>query len=176
MKASLAAGSTTWNAGDFYGTPEYNSLHIVNRYFTKYPEDASKVVLSIKSGLKNWQPDGSPENIKDSIDYCMSILDGKKSIDIYEMARVDKKTPIEITMKALNEHIKLGNIKGISLSEASGATIREAAKYAKIVAVEAELSLWSTDILTNGVASTCAELDIPIIAYVFKSISTLRFI
>ena len=166
MKASLAAGCNLWNVGDFYGTPTYHSLHLLNKYFTKYPEDADKVVLSVKSGLKNWSPDGSAENLKASIEYCMGILDGKKSIDIYEMARVDKNTPIEVTMKALEEHVNLGHIKGIALSEASEATIRAAAKVTKIVAVEAELSLWSLDILTNGVAAACAELNIPIVAYV----------
>lgn len=34
-----------------------------------------------------------------------------------------------------------------------------------IAAVEVELSLWETDILTNGVTATCAELGIPIVAY-----------
>jgi pyridoxine 4-dehydrogenase len=34
-----------------------------------------------------------------------------------------------------------------------------------IAAVEVEVSLWSTDILHNDVAKTCAELDIPVIAY-----------
>lgn len=28
-----------------------------------------------------------------------------------------------------------------------------------------ELSLWSTDILENGIAKTCAELKIPVVAY-----------
>lgn len=34
-----------------------------------------------------------------------------------------------------------------------------------IAAVEVELSLWSLDILQNDVAKTCAELNIPVIAY-----------
>jgi pyridoxine 4-dehydrogenase len=34
-----------------------------------------------------------------------------------------------------------------------------------IAAVEVELSMWSTDILVNDVAKTCAELEIPIVAY-----------
>lgn len=38
-------------------------------------------------------------------------------------------------------------------------------KVHPIAAVEVELSLWSTDILENDVAKTCAELNIPIIAY-----------
>jgi pyridoxine 4-dehydrogenase len=34
-----------------------------------------------------------------------------------------------------------------------------------IAAVEVEMSLWSTDILENDIAKTCAELQIPVIAY-----------
>lgn len=34
-----------------------------------------------------------------------------------------------------------------------------------IAAVEVEMSLWSTDILENDIAKTCAELNIPVIAY-----------
>lgn len=34
-----------------------------------------------------------------------------------------------------------------------------------IAAVEVEVSLWSTDIFENGIAETCAELNIPIVAY-----------
>jgi pyridoxine 4-dehydrogenase len=48
MKASLEAGCNFWNGGEFYGPPERNSLQLLNKYFTKYPEDAEKVVLSIK--------------------------------------------------------------------------------------------------------------------------------
>ncbi|KAL5315796.1 hypothetical protein ACEPPN_016667 [Leptodophora sp. 'Broadleaf-Isolate-01'] len=165
MKASLAVGCNFWNAGEFYGTPEYNSLHLLNRYFTKYPEDAPKVVLSIKGGLKGRALDGSPENIKNSIENCLRILDGAKSIDIFECARVDPNTPIEITLKALKEHVEIGNIGGIGLSEVSAATIRRAVKVTNIVAVEAELSLWSLDILSNGVTQACAEFHIPVVGY-----------
>lgn len=52
MKAALNAGANAWNGGELYGTPERNSLHLLNEYFTKYPEDAERVVLSIKGGLK----------------------------------------------------------------------------------------------------------------------------
>jgi len=165
MKAALASGCNFWNGGEFYGTPEYNSLHLLERYFTKYPEDASSVVLSIKGGLRNLHPDGSPENLSRSIENCLKLLKGKKSIDIFEMARVDKNVPLETTMKALEEHVKAGRIGGIALSEVSAATVKKAAGITKIVAVEVELSLWSTDILSNGVAAACAEHHIPVVAY-----------
>ncbi|CZS90819.1 hypothetical protein WAI453_003947 [Rhynchosporium graminicola] len=165
MRASLSAGANFWNAGEFYGTPEHNSLTLMNKYFTKYPEDAQKVVLSIKGGLVNMKPDGSPEGVRTSIENCLRLLDGKKSIDIFECARVDKNTPIETTMKALEGYVKVGKIGGIALSEVSAATVRRAAKVTKIVAVEVELSLFATDILSNGVAAACAENDIPVVAY-----------
>lgn len=165
MKAAFEAGCTFWNGGEFYGTPEYNSLHLIKAYFTKYPEDASKVVLSIKGALDGWTPIGTPEYLKKCIDRDLEILAGTKTIDIYECARVDKNTPIEVTLKALEDHVKKGDIGGIGLSEVSAATIEKAASITKIAAVEAELSLWSLDILENGVAEAAAKHGIPIAAY-----------
>jgi len=168
MKASLAAGAVFWNGGEFYGPENRNSTHLLNEYFTKYPEDTDKVVLSIKGVLDvgpNLRPNGSPENVKRSIDTCLKVLDGKKFIDLFEPARVDPNTPIEVTIAAIDEYVKAGKIGGISLSEVGAHTIRKASKVAKISAVEVEFSLFSTEILSNGVAQACAELDIPIVAY-----------
>lgn len=61
--------------------------------------------------------------------------------------------------------MKEGKLGGISLSECSAETIRRAAKIHKIAAVEVEFSMFSTDILENGVAKACAELNIPVVAY-----------
>ena len=167
MKAALDAGANFWNGGEIYGNPQRNSLHLLNEYFTKYPGDADKVVISIKGGLKvgEMAPDGSPENTARSIEECIKVLDGKKKLDLWESARVDPNTPIEITVREAEKYVKSGKLGGISLSECSANTIRRAAKETKIAAVEVEFSLWSTDILENGIAKTCAELDIPIVAY-----------
>lgn len=142
-------------------------MHVLARYFTKYPEHAEKVVLCIKGGidLHRWAPDGSREGVRTSVDNVLKVLDGKKSLDLFECGRVDPETPIETTIAALAEYVKEGKIKGISLSEVKAETIRRAHKVHPISAVEMELSLWETSILENGVAATCAELDIPIVAY-----------
>ena len=167
MKTALAEGANFWNGGEIYGNAERNSLHLLREYFEKYPEDANKVVISIKGGCLPGQMavDGSPENTRRSIEECIKVLDGKKKLDIWESARVDPKTPIEITMREAAKFVQSGQIGGISLSECSADTIRRAAAVTKISAVEVELSLWSTEILTNGVAKACADLNIPIIAY-----------
>jgi pyridoxine 4-dehydrogenase len=146
MKASLEAGANFWNGGVFYGTPEYNSLHVLNAYFTKYPADASKIVLSIKGGFNAavHSIDGSPAWLRKDIEESLKIADGKFKIDIFECARVDPKTPIEETVGALEDMRKEGLIGGIALSECSAQSIRRAAKVAKIEAVEVEFSLFST--------------------------------
>lgn len=167
LKAALAAGCYLWNSAEFYGTPENNSLTLLEHYFAKYPEDADKVVLSIKGavGETGHKPDSSPEGLKRSVDRCMKLLNGRKKIDIFEAARVDTSVSIESALTYLNEHyVKTGKIGGIGLSEVSAATIQRATKVAKIAAVEVEVSLFSTDIFNNGVAAACAEHNIPVVA------------
>lgn len=168
MRAALAAGCTFWNGGELYGTPSYNSMTLLERYFARYPEDADKVVLSIKGGvdLKTLTPDSSPESLRRSVDNVTGGLKGRKFVDMFECARRDPKHPLEETFGILNrEYVDAGKIGGISLSEVSAATIQEAVKITKVVAVEVELSLWSTDPLENGVAAACAEHGIPLVAY-----------
>ncbi|KAI9808641.1 MAG: hypothetical protein M1825_003792 [Sarcosagium campestre] len=166
MKTALEAGSNFWNGGEFYGTKEYNSLHLINAYFTQYPEDAEKVVLSIKGGLgENHMPQGDEAGVRRSVDECVRVLAGKKKLDIFECARVDPNTPIETTVAVLGELVKEGKIGGVGLSEVSGESIRRAAKVHPIAAVEVELSLWATEVLNNDIAAACAELSVPLIAY-----------
>jgi pyridoxine 4-dehydrogenase len=167
MRESLNQGSNFWNGGEFYGSPQRNSLHLLHEYFTEFPTDNERVVLSMKGGFKvgSIEVDGSKENISRSIEECLRVLDGKKFIDIFQCARVDPNVPIEDTISYIAEYVKTGQIGGIGLSEVSAKTIRRAAKVHPIAAVEVELNLWSTQILENGVVEACAELQIPIIAY-----------
>lgn len=167
MKTALATGANFFNGGEFYGPPEYNSLTLLNKYLTKYPGDADKIILSIKGGLgpKTLGPDGSKAGIDRTMGTCLKLLDGKKFLDVFECARVDPKTPIEETIGYLAQYVKDGKLGGICLSECSAATIRRAAKVHKIEGVEVEFSMFSTDILENGVAEACVEHGIPVIAY-----------
>lgn len=157
-----------WNGADFYGTPAANSLHLMNRYFTRYPDDANKVVLCIKSGfidMRAMKFDGSSENMRKMVDQSNAILDGKKSLDVFGLVRTDPNTPIEVTVEGLGQLVKEGKIGGIQLTEARADTIRRAAKVHPIAMVEEEVSLWSPEVFSNGVAETCAELGIAIAAH-----------
>ncbi|KAF1979766.1 Aldo/keto reductase [Bimuria novae-zelandiae CBS 107.79] len=168
MRAALDSGCNFWNAGTFYGTPEWNSITLLQEYFKKYPEDADKVVLSVKACYdpQSRRPYGSPELVKKDLDYILGQLKGIKSIEVFECARVDPDVPVETTLKFIDEeYVKKGLVGGIALSEVSATTIRRAAKVTKIVAVENELSLWTTNALENGVLEACSELGIILLAY-----------
>ena len=140
-------------------------MTLLNKYYAKYPEDADKVVLNIKGALHpGLKPDGNPEFVKNSVLHCLEMLGPRGRIDMFETGRRDPNVPLEETLGALAELVNEGKIGGVALTEVSADTIREAAKITKIVAVEIELSLWSTDPLTNGIVEACAELKIPIIS------------
>lgn len=104
--------------------------------------------------------DCSGDNMRAAVDRCNCILGGAKKIDIFGPARIDVNVSVEETLKALVELKAQGKIGGIQLSEVSAATIRRASKVCKVEMVEAEVSLWSTEIFDNGVAETCQELGI----------------
>lgn len=95
MKAAIDAGATFWNGGVYYGFGPHGellNLELVARFFTKYPELADKVFLSVKGGFnpKVMRPDASPEFLRADLEGIKKALNGKKKLDMYEMGRVDK--------------------------------------------------------------------------------------
>ncbi|KAK9457922.1 NADP-dependent oxidoreductase domain-containing protein [Dipodascopsis uninucleata] len=168
MKRAIELGAYFFNGGEFYGSPEPTlNLDLIKRFFTKYPEYADKVVLSIKGGIdmEAFSPDSSPEGLRKSVSNILKHLDGKKKMDLFECARVDKRYPIEETIGHLTQMVNEGLIGGISLSEVGPETIRRAAKAGKIEAVEIEFSLYSLEARDLSVLHTCAELGITVVAY-----------
>ncbi|CAN8095989.1 unnamed protein product [Discula destructiva] len=167
MKAALEQGATFWNGGMFYGTPDNNSLHLLKYYFTTYPEDAPRITLSIKGAYDatTHTPTGTPAAIRASVEHALAVLDGAKTIDVFELGRVDPTVPIEESVGALAALVAEGKIGGVGLSEVGERSIRAAAGVTRIAAVEIELSMFTTDPLRNGIVAACHELNIPIIAY-----------
>ncbi|KAL1638787.1 hypothetical protein SLS58_008601 [Diplodia intermedia] len=166
MRKALEKGCNAWNGGEFYGTPEHNSLTLLKKYFAAYPDDADKVSLNIKGCvLPGLKINASKEQVVRSVDNCVEMLGPAKKIDVFEPARRDADVPLEETLGAFQELVRQGKIGGVALSEVSAQSIREAAKIVKIESVEIELSLWQTEPLTNGIVQACKELDIPILAY-----------
>ncbi|KAA8636069.1 hypothetical protein SMACR_04636 [Sordaria macrospora] len=170
LRAALSLSLNFWNGGEFYGTPNYNSPILLERYFAQYPEDADKVVLSIKGscGPDGTHPDGSAAEVRRSLDSVIKQLNGRKKLDIFECARRDPEVDMAETFEVMQEYIEKGLLGGISLSEVSAETIHQAVKILGkkgVVCVEVELSLFAAEVLENGVAAACKEYGIPLVAY-----------
>jgi pyridoxine 4-dehydrogenase len=172
MKASLDRGANFWAGAEYYGPADANSLQMLNHYFTKYPSDSDKVILSIKGAYYHNNlvtgrsgPDNSRAGIQRSVENCLAILDGKAPLSIFTPGRIDLSVPLEETITTLAEYVKAGKIGGYGLSEVNARTLRAAHAIYPVAAIEVEVSLFSTHTLTNGVTDACAELGIPIIAY-----------
>jgi aryl-alcohol dehydrogenase-like predicted oxidoreductase len=125
-------------------------------------------VIATKFGIvyddqMNRATDGSPENVRRSIDGSLGRL-GIDHIDLYYQHRMDPGTPIEETVGALAEQVEAGKIRHIGLSEAAPETIRRAHAVHPITAVQTEYSLWSRDLETE-ILPTLRDLGIGLVAY-----------
>lgn len=107
--------------------------------------------------------DGSRENCRRAVEGSLQRL-RTDIIDLYYLHRVDPTTPIEETIAAMAELVTEGKVRAIGLSEASGETIRRAAKIHPISAVQSEYSIFSRDIETD-VIPACIEVGASLVAY-----------
>ncbi len=107
--------------------------------------------------------DGRPEYVRSACDASLKRL-GVDHIDLYYQHRVDRSVPTEETVGAMADLVKAGKVRHLGLSEASGATVRRAAKVHPIAALQTEYSLWSRDIEDDALP-VCEELGIGVVAY-----------
>jgi aryl-alcohol dehydrogenase-like predicted oxidoreductase len=106
---------------------------------------------------------GKPEYVRAACDGSLKRL-GVDTIDLYYQHRVDPDTPIEETVGAMAELVRLGKVRYLGLSEASAATIRRANAVHPIAALQSEYSLWTRD-PEDEVLETTRELGIAFVAY-----------
>jgi aryl-alcohol dehydrogenase-like predicted oxidoreductase len=85
-------------------------------------------------------------------------------IDLYYQHRVDPTVPIEDTVGAMAELVKLGKVRHLGLSEAAPATIRRAVRVHPITALQTEYSLWSRE-PEDEILPTVRELGIGFVPY-----------
>jgi aryl-alcohol dehydrogenase-like predicted oxidoreductase len=107
--------------------------------------------------------DGRPEYVRACIDASLERL-GVDHVDLYYQHRVDPKVPIEETVGAMAELVRVGKVRYLGLSEAAPATIRRAHAVHPISALQTEYSLWSRE-PEQELLPTIRELGIGFVAY-----------
>jgi aryl-alcohol dehydrogenase-like predicted oxidoreductase len=128
-----------------------------------------KVVLATKFGNVRGADgsfkgvNGKPSYVKAACDASLKRL-GVDVIDLYYQHRVDPDTPIEETVAAMADLVKVGKVRFLGLSEAAPQTIRRACSVYPISALQTEYSLWTRDV-EGEILDTCRELGIGFVPY-----------
>lgn len=170
MKAAVENGAVIWSSSSVYGQdpePPTAGLFLLRRYFQQHPEDADKVTLFIRGcfDAKTFSPTCTRDGVRASWEEADQILGGVKTIDVFGPARMDQKVPVEETIRALKELKDEGKIGAVGLSEVRAETIRRASAVCPIRFSEVEFSLWSTEMLENGVAVAAKECNVVLLTY-----------
>jgi aryl-alcohol dehydrogenase-like predicted oxidoreductase len=161
---ALDLGIDFLDTADIYGP--FENERLVGRAIR---DRRSEVFLATKFGNvrtadgKFLGVNGRPEYVRSACDASLKRL-GVEVIDLYYQHRVDAETPIEDTVGAMAELVKVGKIRYLGLSEAAPATVRRAHAVHPITALQTEYSLWTRD-PEDGPLPTCRELGIGFVAY-----------
>ena len=162
---AIEKGIRCFDTSDCYG-PAHESEIALGEKLKNH--DRNSVIICTKVGVQfkadGIHLDGTPEYIASSCDASLKRLQ-TEYIDLYYLHRVDPKTPIEESVKALKRLVEAKNINHIGLSEVSADQIRRAHKIHPITAVQIEYSPWSRQDENNAVIETCRQLHIAVVAY-----------
>jgi len=161
---ALDLGVTFLDTADMYGVGENERL-----IGSAIRDRRDRVFLATKFGNMRGPKgeflgvNGRPEYVREACDASLARL-GVDTIDLYYQHRVDANTPIEETVGAMAELVRVGKVRYLGLSEAAPATIRRAQTVHPITALQTEYSLWSRE-PEEEIFATVRELGIGFVPY-----------
>jgi aryl-alcohol dehydrogenase-like predicted oxidoreductase len=142
LHAALDAGINLLDTGDFYGMG-HNEMLIGAAL-----QGRQQALLSVKFGALRspdggWVGvDGRPAAVKNFLAQSLQRL-RTDHVDIYRLARLDPKVPIEDTVGAVADMVRAGYVRHIGLSEVGLDTVRRAHAVHPISDLQIEYSLLS---------------------------------
>jgi aryl-alcohol dehydrogenase-like predicted oxidoreductase len=155
---ALTLGVNFLDTAEFYGP--FTNEELIGRAIAGRRE---RVVVATKFGVRPGGLDGSPGNVRRSIEGSLRRL-GTDYVDLYYLHRVDPRTPIEETVGAMSQLVHEGKVRHLGLSEASVRTLRAAQSVHPIAALQTEYSLWTRDV-EAAILPACRELGVGFVAY-----------
>lgn len=162
LRAALDAGVDLFDTAMLYGAGANEQL--VGRTLGA---DRSRIVLASKGGMSVVGGarviDGRPSTIRRNCDESLARL-GTDVIDLYYLHRLDPKVPIEDSVGALADLVRIGKVREIGLSEVSAGTLRRARAVHPIAAVQNEYSLWTRNV-EIAVLDACRETGTALVAF-----------
>jgi aryl-alcohol dehydrogenase-like predicted oxidoreductase len=160
---ALDLGITLLDTADIYGVSEIQVGKALR-------DRRAGVILATKFGFVTTNKPGAERALNGTPAYVRRACDaslGRLSadcIDLYYLHRVDPAVPIEETVGAMSDLVRLGKVRYLGLSEVSVATLRRAHATHPIAAVQTEYSLWSRE-PEDALLPTLRDFGIALVAY-----------
>ena len=162
LKRAVELGVNFIDTADAYG-PDV-SERLIGEALAPYPKG---LVIATKGGLtrqgpNEWQPLGRPEYLIQQVEMSLRLLK-EKTIQLWQLHRIDPKTPVEESLGVIKEFQKQGKIRHIGLSEVKVPEIEQARKVVEIVSVQNKYNL--TDRAHEDVLQYCEKHNIAFIPW-----------
>ncbi len=135
LRRAVELGVNFIDTADAYG-PDV-SERLIGEALSPYK---AGLVIATKGGLTRqgpgkWQPVGRAEYLTQQVEMSLRLLK-TDHIDLWQLHRIDPKTPVEESLGAVKELQKQGKIRHIGLSEVKVEEIEQARKVVEIVSVQ----------------------------------------
>lgn len=140
LRRAVELGVNFIDTSDAYG-PDV-SERLIGEALAPY---ANGVIIATKGGLTRqgpgkWLPVGRPEYLQQQVEMSLRLLKLER-IDLWQLHRIDPRTPVEESLGAMKEMQAAGKIRHIGLSEVKVPEIEQARKVVDIVSVQNKYNL-----------------------------------
>ena len=141
----LEAGGTLVDTADVYG--EGRSEEIIGRWFARRPADLTEPVVLATKGRFHFAGDNSPNGAGLSARHLTRALDaslrrlGLDTVDLYQVHAFDALTPMEETLRTLDQFVRSGKIRYYGLSNFTGWQLTKAVHLARALNVAGPVTL-----------------------------------
>lgn len=158
------------NYGPPYGSAEINFGRILKQDLKKYRDE---LLISTKAGYDMWEGPygnwGSRKYLIASLDQSLKRM-GLEYVDIFYHHRMDKDTPLEETMGALDQIVQSGKALYVGLSNYDGETLAKASEiltqmHCPFIINQNRYSIFDRTIENNGLKEMAHKLNKGIIAF-----------
>jgi len=166
---AVDSGVNFFDTADIYGFGE--SEHLLGRALGNKKNDVI-IATKVRGVMDEHDPNNrglSRHHIFRSVDQSLKRL-GRDYIDLYQLHWWDNHTPIEETLEALNDLVRIGKVRYIGVSDFAGwqiarsVSIQEMKNYTRFVSAQMYYSLLGRDIEFE-VVPACEDLGLGILAW-----------
>ena len=135
LRRAVELGVNFIDTADAYG-PDV-SERLIGEALAPY---AKGVVIATKGGLTRqgpgkWLPVGRAEYLRQQVEMSLRLLKQER-VDLWQLHRIDPKTPVEESLGEIKELQTAGKIRHVGLSEVKIPEIEQARKVVEIVSVQ----------------------------------------